>query len=521
MSVHPGLPFAALSRVSSVRKSNAMRRATGAAALAAVCLTHVAQAATDTYQRGSFGAVVSWPLIPIHAALLPDGRLLTYGSDGKGNQTGQFTYDVWDPSKGTGAASHLTLPNTTGADTFCSGQIVLPVSGAVLLTGGDRTVNGVRNYSINDVNLFDWRSNALYSAQAPMAFLRWYPTVLTLANGSVLVLGGRQTPEVAGVSKETWVATPEVYTEGIGWRSLPAVASDDAYGARNWSYPKAWQAPNGQVFIATKWGGTYYLDPNAAAGAGQLTRTPLNLAESDDYLPAVMFAPGKILSFRKLNRAVVIDLNGATPTSSSTGGVGMDRYHGSATVMADGKVLVSGGSMVSNVALGVAYTSRIWDPAKKSWTTTPSAKKMRLYHSVSLLLPDGRVLLGGGGAPGPQTNLNAEIYTPPYLYKQDRTATLATRPGITSAPQTAAWGARINVGVDVAGVSRVTLVKTGSATHTVDFDQRFLPLIHTASGTQLSVTMPANANLAPPGYYMLFVFNSAGVPSVARIIKLG
>src|SRR3989344_1345148 len=487
MSVHPGLPFAALSRASSVRKSNAMRRMTGAATLAAVCLTPVAQAATDTYQRGSFGAVVSWPLIPIHAALLPDGRLLTYGSDGKGNQTGQFTYDVWDPSKGTGAASHLTLPNTT----------------------------------INDVNLFDWRSNALYSAQAPMAFLRWYPTVLTLANGSVLVLGGRQTPEVAGVSKETWVATPEVYTEGIGWRSLPAVASDDAYGARNWSYPKAWEAANGQGFIAPKWGGRHYLDPNAAAGAGQLTRTPLNLAESADYLPAVMFAPGKILSFRKLNRAVVIDLNGATPTSTSTGGVGMDRYHGSATVMADGKVLVSGGSMVSNVALGVAYTSRIWDPARKSWTTTPSAKKMRLYHSVSLLLPDGRVLLGGGGAPGPQTNLHAEIYTPPYLYKQDRTANLPTRPVSTSAPQTAAWGARINVAVDVAGVSRVTLVKTGSATHTVDFDQRFLPLTHTASGTQLSVTMPANANLAPPGYYMLFVFNSAGVPSVARIIKLG
>lgn len=520
MSVHPGLPFAALSEGSFVRKSHVLRGVAAASALVAG-LSPASHAAVDTYQRGSFGAVVNWPLIPIHAALLPDGRLLTYGTDGQGNQTGQFTYDVWDPSKGTGADSHLTLPNTTGADTFCSGQIVLPASGAVLLTGGDLTVNGVRNYSINDVNLFDWRSNALYSAQAPMAFLRWYPTVLTLANGSTLVLGGRQTPEVAGVSKETTVSTPEVYTEGIGWRSLPAVASDDAYGARNWSYPRAWQAPNGQVFIATKWGGTYYLDPHAAAGAGKLTRTSLNLAESDDYLPSVMFAPGKILSFRKLNRAVVIDLNGATPTSTSTGGVGMDRYHGSATVMADGKVLVSGGSMVSNVALGVAYTSRIWDPAKKSWTTTPSAKKMRLYHSVSLLLPDGRVLLGGGGAPGPQTNLNAEIYTPPYLYKQDWSATLATRPVITSAPQTATWGTRINVGINTAGVSRVTLVKTGSATHTVDFDQRFLPLTHTASGTQLSVAMPANANVAPPGYYMLFVFNSAGVPSVAKIIKLG
>lgn len=521
MSVHPGLPFAALSEGGLVRKSNAMRRVSVASALFAAGLAPVAHAAFDTYQRGSFGAVVNWPLIPIHAALLPDGRLLTYGTDGQGNQTGQFTYDVWDPSKGTGAASHLTLPNTTGADTFCSGQIVLPASGAVLLTGGDRTVDGVRNYSINDVNLFDWRSNALYSAQAPMAFLRWYPTVLTLANGSTLVLGGRQTPEVAGVSKETIVSTPEVYTEGIGWRSLPAVASDDAYGARNWSYPKAWQAPNGQVFIATKWGGTYYLDPNAAAGAGKLTRTPLNLAESDDYLPSVMFAPGKILSLRKFNRATVIDLNGATPTSTWTWGVGMDRYHGSATVMADGKVLVSGGSMVSNAAIGVAYTARIWNPANNSWTTTPSGKKMRLYHSVALLLPDARVLLGGGGAPGPQNNLNAEVYTPPYLYKQDWSATLATRPVITSAPQTATWGARINVGVDVAGVSRVTLVKTGSATHTVDFDQRFLPLTHTASGTQLNVAMPANANVAPPGYYMLFVFNSAGVPSVAKIIKLG
>ncbi len=525
MSIHPGLPFVGSFDGCCVRKSKVPAggpRVMGVAgAILVGVLSPAVHAATDTYQRGSFGPVVSWPLIPIHAALLPDGRLLTYGTDGQGNQTGQFTYDVWDPSKGTGPTSHLTLPNTTGADTFCSGQIVLPASGAVLLTGGDRTINGVRNYSINDVNLFDWRSNALYSAQAPMAFLRWYPTVLTLANGSTLVLGGRQTPAVPGASTESWVATPEVYTEGIGWRSLPAVASDDAYGARNWSYPRAWQAPNGQVFIATKWGGTYYLDPNAAAGAGQLTRTPLKLAESDDYLPSVMFAPGKVLSLRKLNRAVVIDLNGATPTSKSVWGVGQDRYHASATVMADGKVLVSGGSMVSNVAIGVTYSARIWNPANNGWTTTPSGKKMRLYHSVAMLLPDGRVLLGGGGAPGPQNNLNAEIYTPPYLYKQDRTATLATRPVITSAPQTAAWGARINVGVDVAGVSRVTLVKTGSATHTVDFDQRFLPLTHTASGTQLSVTMPANANLAPPGYYMLFVFNSAGVPSVAKIIKLG
>lgn len=492
------------------------RRRFALLALQAAMLSTVAtaQAAPDTYYRGAFGPVVPWPLIAIHAVLLPDGRVMSYGSDGKGNQTAEFTYDVWDPSKGTGTTSHLTLPNTTGADTFCSGQILLPSSGAVILTGGDKTINGVRNFSINDVNFFDWRSNSLYSAQQPMSFLRWYPTVLTLASGSTLVLGGRIDPQ-------TPAATPEVYTEGIGWRRLDAVTSDDAYGQRNWSYPKAWQAPNGKVFITTIWGGTYYLDVQANGGAGTLQRTPVDLPAGDDYLPAVMYAPGKILAFRKLNRARLIDLNGAMPKVTTVGGVGQDRFHGSATVMADGKVLVSGGSMVSNVALGVAYSARIWDPANNGYTTTPAGAKMRLYHSVSLLLPDGRVLLAGGGAPGPVNNLNAEVYSPPYLYNRNTSGTLATRPVITAAPATATWGSRIDLSTDVTGISRVTLVKTGSATHTVDFDQRFMQLAHTTSGRTVSVSMPANANVAPPGYYMLFAFNSAGVPSVARIIRLG
>ena len=243
------------------------------AALALLLAMHApsGHAAWDTYLRGAIGPVVDWPLIPIHVALLPDGRVLSYGTDGQGRQGAQFQYDVWDPAEGTGAASHLTLPNTTGADTFCSGQIVLPASGAVLLTGGDRTLNGVRNYSSNDVNLFDWRSNALYSAQQPMAQLRWYPTVVTLASGDTLVLGGRSAPDA-------YVPTPEVYSPAQGWRSLLGAVSDDAYGVRNWSYPKAWQAPNGRVFITTIWGGTYYLDPEAVGGLGALQRTSLNLA---------------------------------------------------------------------------------------------------------------------------------------------------------------------------------------------------------------------------------------------------
>lgn len=504
----PAAPLRAMPRTPSLARA-ALARAALSATLAAGLVS--AAHADDAYLKGRFDPVVSWPIIPIHVVLLPDGRVLSYGTDGKGNQTGQFIYDVWDPIKGTGAASHLTLPNTTGTDTFCSGQSVLPASGAVLLTGGDKTVNGVRNYSVNDVNLFDPARTTLYSANQPMAFLRWYPTVLTTAQGEVLVLGGRADPN-------TPVPTPEVYTEGVGWRTLSTAVSNDAYGTRNWSYPRAWQAPNGQVFVDTIWGGTYYLSP---AGTGSVARTPLTLSESDYYLPAVMYRPGRILSLRKLNKAVDIDLTMGTPRSYALTGVGQDRFHGSATVLADGQVLVSGGSFASNLAWGVAYTAKIWNPDTRRWANAATARQMRLYHSVSMLLPDGRVLTGGGGAPGPQTNLNAEIYSPPYLFEPNTSGRLAVRPTITAAPSTAGFGTVVPVSTDTTGISKVTLVRTGSATHTVDFDQRHVPVGFTTAGTVVNVTMPSDRNLAPPGYYMLFVFNRAGVPSVARILRLG
>lgn len=482
-----------------------------AAMLAAAVPGH---AAWDTYLKGAFGPAVDWPLIPIHVVLLPDGRVMSYGTDAKGQQTGQFIYDVWTPAKGTDAASHLTLPNTTSTDIFCSGQIVLPGSGTVIFTGGDKTINNVRNFSVKDVTLFDYNSNTLYSAPQQLNYLRWYPSVLTTAAGEILVLGGRADPA-------TPVPTPEVYQPSTGtWRPLNNAVSGDAYGSANVFYPRAWQAPNGKVFIATKWGGTYYLDP---AGAGKLDRTGLTLPAGDEYLTSVMYEPGRILALRKANKAVTINLNGTgTPTAANVTGVGQDRFHGSATVMADGRVLVSGGSAVANQDNGTAYTAKIWNPANASWTTAATATKMRLYHSVSMLLPDGRVLTAGGGAPGPVANLNAEIYTPPYLYKQmDFAATLAPRPSILSAPASATWGQAISVGTDITSVKQVTLVKTGSATHTVDFDQRFIKPAYTLSGSTVKVSMPASSNVAPPGYYMLFVFNSAGVPSIAKIIKLG
>ena len=105
--------------------------------------------------RGAFGPIIGWPLIPLHAMLMPDGRVLSYGTDEQGQQTGLFVYDIWDPSRATGPDSHFVLPNTTGTDLFCSAQTLLPTTGEILLAGGDETVDGERNYSSAGTTIFD------------------------------------------------------------------------------------------------------------------------------------------------------------------------------------------------------------------------------------------------------------------------------------------------------------------------------------------------------------------------------
>ncbi|TAL21139.1 MAG: DUF1929 domain-containing protein [Aquabacterium sp.] len=486
------------------------RSAQAPARAAAAALAAAEAAGPET--TGRFLDAVPWPVIPIHMALLSDGRVLTYGSTELGLQSGQFNYEVWDPALGTGTDSHLLLPNTTGTDIFCSGQIVVPRTGEVILTGGDRTVNGVRNYSVNDVNFFDYLTNTMRKGTG-MAQPRWYPTVTTLVDGSVLVTGGRDAPVETSA-----MATPEVYDPATGWRSLGGATSNAAYGIGNWYYPRAWSAPDGRVFVVAITGRTFIMDP---VGNGSITEQALTLPAAGWWHPAVMFEPGRILSVRNAAQASVIDLNGGTPAGAATAPLSQDRIWSNATVLADGKVLVTGGSATENQAVDVAYHAEIWNPATGTWTRGASATRMRLYHSTAMLLPDGRVLTAGGGAPGPVTNLNAEIYEPPYLFKPDGSGDYADRPVITSAPLQAAWGGTMTVHMQSATpVSRVAFVRAGSVTHSFDFDQRWMQLTYAQADGVLSVQMPADAKAAPPGNYLLFVFDDAGVPSVARIVRV-
>jgi hypothetical protein len=190
-----------------------------------------------------------------------------------------------------------------------------------------------------------------------------------------------------------------------------------------------------------------------------------------------------------------------------------------ATVLADGRVAVTGGSGSANTTKDVAYPMEMFDPRTNAWTAGPAAQQMRLYHSTSLLLADGSVLTAGGGAPGPQTNLNAEIYYPPYLF--DRDGRPAARPAIDSAPTAVEPASQFTLtSPQAASIERITLVATGSVTHSNDMNQRFLELTFHRDGNRLVASLPTNVYETPPGFYMVFAIDATGTPSMARVVRM-
>ncbi len=461
-------------------------------AMAGAATYSLADNGVGGWQSGSGN---NWPLIPIHATLTPDGRVVTYGNKGGGS----LIYDVWDPASGF-AGGHITLPNQTQTDIFCGAQVVLPQSGSIFLAGG-KLLNAPNFTGTPATNLFDYTNNTLTRGN-DLNRPRWYSTTTTLVNGEVYIQGGKGGADF-----------PEVRDTSGTFRLLTG-APTTAYF---WDYPRDFVAPDGRVFGYDNRGSMYYVATRglgSVAGAGKLPPTYTSLTAS-----AVMYQPGKILQFGgKWNGALVIDLTSKTPSWHLTGNLSSIRQWVNGTVLADGRVLATGGSAVTNTLTGVNNAAEIWDPATGTWVVGASGATPRLYHSTALLLPDASVLVGGGGHPGPLTNLNAEIYYPPYLYTS--AGVFAARPSIDIAPDTLEIGQNFTMNVTASAVSRVTLVKTGAVTHSFNMDQRFLELPFTATSSTLSVLAPTRASDAPPGYYLLFAIDSSGVPSIGKIIKI-
>ena len=417
--------------------------------------------AQDAATIGQWSPVMTWPWMAVHAHVLPTGKVMYWPQFGFGDNP-----TLWDPSTGTNSA--LTK---SGANIFCSGHAFLP-DGELFVAGGHET---------NWVGLPNaYRYNPFTNSWIRLPDMnngRWYPTSTTLPNGDILVISGWVDTTV-GVNVE-----PQIWQNATGsWRNLTAAHLALPF------YPFMHLAPNGKVFCAGPSQMSRYLD---VTGTGAWSLVGNSKYGTRNWGSSVMYDDGKVLLMGgtpcapysscvtlPTATAEIINLNNPTPAWTYTGSMvtGGRKLH-NATLLADGTVLVTGGSRggedPNNQPKNPAYAAELWDPATGTWTTMASLTTIRSYHSIALLLPDGRVLSAGCAFGG----TSAEIYSPPYLFK-------GSRPTITSAPTSVAYGQLFFVGTpDATSISRVTLIALGSVTHDFNMGQRInRPAFSQASG---------------------------------------
>src|SRR5438477_2165471 len=493
------LPEVRLRTFARPSRKRPMKRLVYMAAVAFWALTLVASSgfAQDPATVGQWSAVMTWPWMAVHAQVLPTGKVMYWPQFGYGDNP-----TLWDPSTSTNTAAVKS-----GANIFCSGHAFL-ANGQLFVAGGHQT-NWVGLPNAYKYNPF----TKSWTRLPDMNNGRWYPTSTTLPNGDVLAISGWIDTTV-GVNVE-----PQVWQTATGsWRNLSSAHLALPF------YPFMHVAPNGNVFCAGPSQTTRYLD---VSNTGAWSPVANSLYGTRNWGSSVMYDDGKVLlvggtpcapylncATLPTATAEIIDLNSSTPTWKYTGSMvtGGRKLH-NATLLADGTVLVTGGSRggedPNNQPKNPAYQGELWDPATGTWTTMASLTTIRSYHSVALLLPDGRVLSAGGTFGG----TSAEVYSPPYLFN-------GSRPTIASAPTSIGYDQPFLVETpDATNISKVTMIALSSVTHGFNMGQRICrPLFFAAPGG-LTVIAPANANTAPPGYYMLFILNSSGVPSVAKIVQ--
>ena len=501
----------------------------------------------------------SWELLPyssqvlaIHAATLPGGKVMFFSGSGN-NQVrdashdygdvakGIYTSVVWDPQAPAAGGANFAHPATVRGpdgkpfDFFCGGDTFLP-DGTLLSAGGNLAYpgNGHGNLGRADCLGFDpvggqWRK------LGRMAHGRWYPTLLPLADGRVLAVSGLN--DTTGALNPTF----EVYNPATDtWHNLPVPQGGLFFGMP--LYAHLFLLRDGRVLFT----GGRMDDPSPQGPVTMdLTTTPVTITGVpglDDPVirnqsASVLLPPAQNQRFMIIGggpedesnatgSTSVIDMTEPAPQFRPGAAMSLPRMHLNAVLLPDRTVFVSGGALAREDREVARLESEIYDPATDTWRIGATAHVVRLYHSVALLLPDGRVVAAGGNPPPyghqvawePQDaneELRLDVYSPPYLFA-------GPRPTISAVPTEWDYGQQIDITSPQAGdVKWLSLVRCGSTTHAFDNSQRLVDMeILGQGGGTVRTVAPDEPTLAPPGWYMLFLVDTAGVPSVARWVHL-
>lgn len=493
-------------------------------------------------------------ILAIHAALLPTGQILLFGGDE--HSQAQHTANSIDHSRlydpATGVLSPIPSPTT---DVFCAGEAFLP-DGRLLVGGGTETWGGEAGEHGHGAagHFTGHRASWVYRPRARswtrVADMRpqpgkeasnegggrWYPTLLTLTDGQVLAIAGHP----SRTDSRHGNTTPERYAAAANaWSLLPA---QDVNGP--W-YPRVHVLRDGTVFFVSMADGfNRRYDPTRGTYVGATIQPPGDLIYTDGWdatsvllplLPGDGYAP-RILACGGV-QPLRINLGESTPTWQPTGprqgaAAGRIRRHLCPVILPTGQVFLSGGVTVSDPENPVRE-AEIYSPAidwaagtysgAESWTTAEAAQVTRNYHSVALLMPNGRVWTAGSsiraqqGDPSTVGEKRIEIYRPAY-------DGAVGRPQITAAPVEVAYRETFEVRTpQAATIRRVALIRAGSITHAFDSDMRYVAASFThAGGDRLTVTAPPHGGVAPPGHYMLWVVDANGLPCTqASFVRIG
>jgi galactose oxidase len=479
---------------------------------------------------GAWSAPIGFPIVPVSAVLLPTNKLLAFsavsdmGYDHSSTVTNAAILDL-----ATGVVSPVARINTHH-QMFCSGLALL-ADGRLLINGGS---------SDSATTIYDPATNT-WAAGPPMIIPRAYQGDTLLSTGQVLTLGGSWNDSQGDKDGEVFTQDGATGT----WRRLPGVTAaailtaDPAGVYRADNHAWLFGVADGMAFHA---GPSRRMNWITTTGEGGITSAG-NRGDSPDAMNgnAVMYDTGRILTVggavayqdapplsnvQATRAAYTVDISAgpARPVvTERVSDMAYPRSFANSVVLPDGTVLVVGGQQHPEgfTDTGAVLSPELWDPATGGFTVMAPDVVPRTYHSVAVLLPDGRVFSGGGGLCGlcATNHPSGEIFTPPYLLKPDGTA--RERPRIATAPDTAAPGATLTVTTDRATPS-FALVRLGAATHTVNSDQRRIPLPpESAVGHTYTLRIPAQSGVALPGDYLLFALDAQGTPSVGQVLRIG
>lgn len=435
---------------------------------------------------GEWTVMSGWNTGVIHSTLMYTGEVLLWGTNTDGDGT-----KVWNPS--TNAFTKIGISN----DIFCTGHATLP-DGRVFVAGGHIS----NNVGTKNLNIFN-PATKTWSAGPTMREGRWYPTVSVLPDGRAVIMTG-------DVTSSDQADTPEIYNPATN--SLSALTNIQTTTLAG--YSATFPTGNNKVFtISYGNADMHILDADAKTWIykGKALNSGGATAQ---YRPGKILMTGGRSGGSSDKKASLIDINQSSFSWRSIAPMAYARYYHNLVNLPDGKVLAVGGaSTPSPSASSGPLATELWDPQNEQWTTVAPISVKRMYHSTAILLPDGRVL-AAGGRNGSGEGQTAEIYSPPYLFR-------GARPTITNAPSSVNGGSTVTISTpDTANIGQVNLLTPASQTHTHDMNQQFVPLDYSIANGSLQLQIPDDTAVLPKGYYMLFIVNTSGVPSVAKWIKV-